>query len=279
MKFSLALAIFVLSACASAAPPERIGAVELDSSDRYLFESAKVGDKFRIDVLLPIGYAQSTERYPVVYVTDSNYLLPSAAATYLAQATDEYPKVIIVGIGWDVPSIRRIRVRDFSPTCNAEYRAQQSMTTKECGQANNFSQFIGQELQPFIDKTYRASDDNTLVGYSYGGLYALYALFNHSDLFDRYVIGSASMQWDNEYVFRAEEEYAKNHKDLAKTVYLSAGGLEREGVIPNAYLMQEQLLERKYPGLKLKLEVLDGETHMTSINPTVMRGLGYVLQQ
>ncbi len=61
MKFSLVLAVFVLSACASAAAPERIGAVELDSSDRY----------------------------PVVYVTDSNYLLPSAAATYLAQATDE----------------------------------------------------------------------------------------------------------------------------------------------------------------------------------------------
>ena len=67
---------------------ERTGAVEIDRSDRYLIPSTAVGDKFRIDVILPIGYeAAATERYPVVYVTDANYLVYSAIATYLAQAT------------------------------------------------------------------------------------------------------------------------------------------------------------------------------------------------
>ena len=277
MKSILIFVLLLFSVSVIAENPERIGSAELDNSDRYLLDSKQVGDRFRIDVLLPIGYAESGQRYPVVYVTDANYLLASTAATYLAQATGEYPKMIIVGIGWDVPSIRRIRVRDLTPTCSDEYKSRQSMTSEECGQADKFSHFIGKELQPFIDKTYRTSRDNTLVGYSYGGLFALHVLFNHSELFDRYVIGSASMDWDNEFVFRAEQQYAKNNKELSKSVYLSAGGLEGDGTIPVAYLMYEQLVARNYPGLKIKLEVLAGETHMTSINSAVMRGIGYVL--
>lgn len=258
---------------------ERIGATELDRSDRYLFESKNVGDRFRVDVVLPIGYDQSDQSYPVVYVTDSNYLLVSAAATYLAQATGEYPKMIIVGIGWDVVSIRRIRIRDLTPTCNAEFKSSNAMTDKDCGQADSFSKFIGEELQPVINQKYRTSGDNTLVGYSYGGLFGLHVLFKHSDLFNRYVIGSPSMGWDSGYLFAAEQHYANNNKDLEKTVYISSGGLEGNGQIPNAYLMYEQLLARKYPSLNINLEVLDGETHMTSISAAVMRGLGSVLAE
>ena len=74
-------------------------------------------------------------------------------------------------------------------------------------------------------------------------------------------------------VFEAEEALANSNQNLAKRVYISAGGLEPEGVIPNAYLMYEKLLSRQYPGLQASMEVLDGETHMTSINPFVIRGL------
>lgn len=274
----IALGAALLSATSLAAADDyRVGAVELERSDRYLLPSEHVGDRFRIDVVLPIGYGSSDERYPVVYVTDSNYLLYSALSTYLAQATGEYPKVILVGIGWDVPSITRIRVRDLTPTCNREYRSSRSMTKAECGQADAFVQFIGNELQPFIDERYRTAGDDTLVGYSYGGLFALHVLFNHTDLFNRYVIGSASMNWDDEYVFRMEQRYAKKHDDLAKRVYLSAGGLESDGTIPNTYRMFEQLRSRQYPGLHVDMQVFENETHMTNINPTVMRGLAYVL--
>ena len=265
--------LILLSSGAVAGTPERVGAVEFDRSSRFLFPSESVGDRLRVDVLLPLGYEITDASYPVVYVTDSNYLLFSAAATYLSQATDEMQKVIIVGVGWDVPSITRIRVRDFSPTCDAAFREQNAMTDKECGQADAFASFLQDELQPFINKTYRSNDDSTLVGYSFGGLFALHVLFNHTEAFDRYLIGSANMRWDDELVFKAEEAFAKSHDDLDKRVYLSAGGLEGSGVIPNTYRMYEQLLSREYPSLQISMEVLDGETHMTSINPFVIRGL------
>lgn len=272
------LALLLASWASAAAAPERLGPVTFDHSDRYLIPSESVGDEFRIDVLLPLGYAESDERYPVVYVTDSNYLLFSAASTYLAQATAEYPGMIIVGVGWNVPSIAQIRVRDLTPTCNRAFRDSRSMSKAECGHADEFARFMGEELRPFIDGRYRTAGDDTLVGYSYGGLFALHILFRHTDLFDRYVIGSASMDWDDSYVFKAESAYARKHQDLPKSVYLSAGGLEGDGTIPNAYRMYERLLGREYDSLAIHLDVFEGETHMTNINPTVVRGLGFVLQ-
>jgi len=40
--------------------------------------------------------------------------------------------------------------------------------------------------------------------------------------------------------------------------------------------MYETLLDRKYPNLELQVDLLEGETHMTSINPFALRGLGFV---
>ena len=272
-----AISLFaLLSGYAHCETPTHVGPVTLDRSEQYLFPSKAVGDVLRLDVVLPIGYAEAEARYPVVYVTDSNYLLTSAAATQLAQATDHLPKLILVGIGYDVAAISdtaKIRVRDFSPTCFQEYKERESIPDEWCGHADNFLTFIQDELKPFVNGKYRTMDDSTLVGYSFGGLFALHAMFTRVEVFDRYVIGSASMQWDDNVVFAEEVEYAKHHDDLDKVVYLAAGGLEGEGTIPNAYLMYERLLSRGYPGLKIELEVLDGETHMTGINATVMRGL------
>ena len=116
-----------------------------------------------------------------------------------------------------------------------------------------------------------------LVGYSFGGSFALHVLFSRTNLFDRYVIGSPNIDYDNERLFGAESTYAEQNKDLGKTVYLSAGELEGFGTIPRMFIMYERLLSRSYPGLKIKVELLDDETHMTAINPTVMRGLRFVM--
>ena len=274
----LLLIVWAAAAPATAEPYE-VGSVAYDRSERFLLPSEAVGDVFRIDVILPIGYDESEDAYPVVLVTDSDYLLASAAATQLAQATDHLPKLILVGIGYDVPSIAdtaQVRVRDFTPTCDKGFVERNAHPKELCGKADNFVAFIRNELKPLIKSRYRASDDTTLVGYSFGGVFALHALLSRVDVADRYVIGSASIEWDGEVLFDQESRYASAHDDLAAIVYLSAGGLEGNATIPNAYLMYEQLRERSYPGLTIGLEVLDGETHMTAISSTVMRGLRWV---
>jgi len=282
MKISLICLLSFAVALPAVGEPKLVGPVTFDRSHQYLMPSKAVGDEFQIDVILPIGYSESEEAYPVVFVTDSNYLLASAAATQLAQATEHLPKLILVGIGYDVPTISdtgQIRVRDFTPTCDQAYIKRNNQPKNLCGKADDFISFIKDELKPFINSKYRASDDTTLVGYSFGGTFALYALLTNNEIANRYIIGSANAEWDERVLFDTEAEYAKRHKDLRKTVYLSAGGLEGYSTIPNAYYMYEQLKARNYPGLALSIDVLDDETHMTAINSTVMRGLRWIFAE
>ena len=282
MRTSHVLMLICFVAPATIAEPARVGSVTLDRSSQFLMDSTAVGDRFRVDVMLPIGYSDSEDTYPVVYVTDSNYLFASAAATQLAQATGHLPEMILVGIGYDVPSIddtAQIRVRDFTPTCDESYLEHASLPEHLCGKADDFISFIGDELKPHIKSQYRTADDTTLVGYSFGGVFALYALLSSSDIADRYIIGSASIEWDGEILFDMEDEYARTHKNLEKVVYLSVGGLEGNRTIPNTYLMYERLMSREYPGLTISMEVLDDETHMTAISATVMRGLRTVFAE
>ena len=282
MRATLLLILLQATVVSAAAEPKQVGAVSLDRSSRFLFPSEQVGDTFRIDVVLPIGYEESDATYPVVLVTDSNYLLASAAATDLAQATGHLPKMILVGIGYDVPSIAdtaQIRARDLTPTCDLEYVTKDPNAKGFCGKADPFIAFIRDELKPFIAKRYRTMNDTTLVGYSFGGLFALHTLFTGNDIANRYVIGSASIEWDDEILYAEERKYAEQHTDLKKVVYLAVGGLEGSATIPNTYLMYERLVARNYPGLVIQEEILDDETHMTAVNATIMRGLRAVFAE
>lgn len=206
-----------------------------------------------------------------------------AAATQLAQATGDLPKMILVGIEYDVKSISdtgQIRVRDFSPTCSDEYVKRTSLPKHLCGGADRLIDFIQDELSPFVAASYRADmEDSTLLVYSFGGSFALHVLFSRTDLFDRYVIGSQNIGYDNERLFGAELTYAEQNKDLGQTVYLSAGKLEGFGTIRRMFKMHERLLPRDYPGLSIKIELLDDETHMAAINSTAMGGFRFVMSR
>ena len=56
-------------------------------------------------------------------------------------------------------------------------------------------------------------------------------------------------------------------------MYISVGSLETNEMVPNVYVMYERLKGRKYPGLEVKLDILDGEAHVLGIGTAVTRGL------
>ena len=258
------------------------GAVSIDRSEQFLLRSEKMGDDYRIDIMLPIGYADSQDRYPVVYITDSNYLFYPAAASQLAQVTGDLPSLILVGIGYNVPGIPdtgQIRFRDLAPTCDKAYQKSWSVPDEYCqGTADEFLAFLQDELKPFVNERYRTNpDDETLVGYSLGGIFSLHVLFTHPEAFDRYVAGSPGIRWDDELLLEEERKYAANHDDLDKFVHISAGGLEDPLRIANVHVMYSRLKSRKYPGLKVDLDILENETHNTGINAAVMKGLRSVM--
>jgi predicted alpha/beta superfamily hydrolase len=265
--------------------PDEPTAVTISGTDRHLLYSKEIDQTFEIDVAMP--YSLPAGKLPVVYVTDGGSMFPLVTiSAMLLQLGFELPPMIIVGIGYKVDTPREalsLRTRDLTPAVDEAFLAEQSAGPDGLspGGADAFLDFIEEQVKPMIRANYPASDDETLVGDSLGGLFALHALFTRTDDYDRYLVGSPSIWWDNQSLFETEAAYANNHEDLDADVFISVGALE-EGVNPeldsakmvsNSVEMAARLRAHDYPSLRLTEHVFEGETHLSVIPATMSRGL------
>lgn len=178
------LAFLLLASLVSCATfePER-GATPIDylpalAGDYFPMLSEFVGRDYHIFVRLPEGYdADSTKRYPVVYLLDGDSLFPMLAPTHLFLTYDEgLPEAILVGIAYGGFGEVNERSLDFS--------APTSDLPSEQTRAPQFLQFLKSELLPKIENTFRAdSERRVLVGQSRGGHFVLYSALQEPDLF------------------------------------------------------------------------------------------------
>ncbi|WP_444944656.1 alpha/beta hydrolase [Microbulbifer sp. SSSA002] len=248
----------------------------------YNFYSDLLERKYVIDVMLPLSYSpENADRYPVIYMTDGFLHFPMTAPNLIQeQVPDEFgnvkvPAVILVGIShaFDHRNLSQ-RVVDFTPVSGVIKGA------KLGGGADHFLEFIEEELKPFINNNFKGNEeDETLVGHSLGGLLALHALFNHTNNFDRYVIGSPSIWWADKQILDSELAYAERNTDLGKSVYLFIGSEEvcNEvnsvcGIEDFSFLTQ-QLKSRQYENLTLKQHMFDHENHSTVVAPGYDQGI------
>ena len=83
------------------------------------------------------------------------------------------------------------------------------------------------EIIPWVEARHPTAPERALIGYSLGGLFAMYAMFESPSTFTHYLLGSPSMYWNDEVMFQVEQACADKHKDLKARVFLSAGVDER----------------------------------------------------
>jgi predicted alpha/beta superfamily hydrolase len=198
------------------------------------------------------------------------------------QVLDELPELIVIGIGYPTLTYKETlgyRSRDYTPTEDPAWleRFIQARSLTEAygtGGAQNFLSFIQEELMPFIQSNYPVDpDDKTMGGSSLSGLFGLYSLFKEPEIFNKYMIGSPSLWWDDEVLFSFERAYADEHDDLPARVFMSIGGLEDESVIRLMQHIVEILQQRDYPSLELTSHIFEGETHLSVPAAAISRGL------
>lgn len=277
--------------------------------------SEYVGDDFRVSVSVPEGFVPGLEPdggpYPVIYVLDGYWAFGGVTEFVRTQASYSLPHAIVVGISYQDDStwgrLQR-RTRDFTPTSWELYAAVNDRDLAQrlelgdsapfdsypMGGADAFLQFIQHELQPMIEASYPADpDDATIIGSSFGGLFATYALFTAPEVFQRYVIISPGLNWDDALLSAREEEFAATHEDLPAKVFFAAGSREREERLARAqygdpllaeleesYRMVERvealagaLTGRGYPSLEVEWKVIEGENHTSVALPGTSIGL------
>jgi predicted alpha/beta superfamily hydrolase len=257
----------------SIASSQEFPRVSLRNTEVRTITSRHVDQEYEIDVWLPRGYAAGKGRYPVVYVLDAEYNF--GCVSYIARRlikSSDIPEVLVVGVAYDTTyeDFYAKRSRDLTPVQTP------SPEGWESGGADKFSSFLREELIPFVNESYRTiPDDRTIVGHSYGGLYCLYALFEQSDLFQRFVVVSPSIWYAGGLVHQYEKQYSERSHDLAKTLFVAAA--EDEPNIPiDVFRLKRSLASRAYPGLALKVALELGENHRSVFPIAFTRGLRYV---
>lgn len=264
--------------------------VTLKNSEVRYLHSEFVNEDYRLDIQLPADYATCDTTYPVLIAPDADVGFPLVAniSDVLTFPINQIEPPIIVGIGYknlrDLGDFMAWRVRDLTPTKNAptdqywEKQVNQIFRRNmevSSGGAEKFYQFIAQELIPFIDSNYRTSEFRAFMGYSYGGLFTLYVLFNHPETFNAYYAGSPSFHYDNRVLFHYESTYAQAHSDLPVTLFISSGSLEKRAV--ELKKMAELLHSRNYPGLNLETAVIPGKNHQTAVPESYTEALMFLL--
>jgi predicted alpha/beta superfamily hydrolase len=284
----LVAALLAITPCTLAQQPTDPQPVPLPASELRKLHSNLMGQDFLIYVQLPLNYIpDGSKEYPVLYVTEGNRSFPTYAniSTIIGFPDTGFPQVIVVGIAYDIETMLDWavgRTRDLTPVEDAgteQYwegllrgmSGDQSLEVTTGG-APLFLSFICDELVPFIDSAYPVDPGNrALGGYSYGGLFSLFALFEHPGMFQRYFAGSPSIHYADRVMFEVEQAYSETHTDLPARLFLTMGGLEDESGIDNMKRMEEVLKSRNYPSLEVYSQIFEGEHHVSAYPASIMR--------
>ncbi len=252
---------------------QKLPKVSIKNTQYTVLTSKIYSHGYDINIYLPPDYENSDKSYPVVYILDADYNFGMVCyGTRHLTINKDIPDVILVGIG----KISSRRVRDYTPT---------KTSMSGSGGANQFIEFLRQELIPFISSTYRVNDDRTIVGHSLGGLFAYYCLFNSPDLFKSYLAVSPSLWYDDELVFKLEELSFVSNKILPSRIYSAVGELETRTngmyheMVQEHTRLTKQLQGRSYPKLMFKAETLSDENHHSIFPRAFMNGMRFLFEE
>ena len=241
-----------------------------------VFHSSIIEDDFYIYISLPDGYQESVKKYPVLYLLDGDisFGMATSIARYL-QFGNTIPELIIVGIGYG--ALKKSKGNDR----NRDYTISNRRNRPGSGGAPKFRTFLLEELIPYIDNEFRTiPDDRTIYGYSLGGLFALYSMFTEPDFFNRYIIGSPHLAWDNFRIFSVQEDAFNSIGDINASLFISVGSEQSTETYFDPIDRMVTLFEEKgYEGIKLSTKVFDGGTHLMCPPEALTYGLVSVFSE
>jgi uncharacterized protein len=270
------------------------GCSALTPDGRYTFNDTRVIEyatpdaarQYRFYVSLPRNYERrTTEHFPVIILLDADYSF-ALTRNLVRHFTDRHQaqESIIVGIAYpgaddDMDVYHRTRTRDYTPSFTLE-NGYGPEIQKLSGGGPAFLQSLADDILPEIDRRFRTEPaERMLVGNSFSGVFAAYALLTRPDLFRRYLIVSPSLWYDNRMIFDVAKRYIAMHRSLPVKVFWSVGGEENQPP-PEGSQMVDYLLEftalmkdAKLDGYESTVAVFEHETHNSVFPAALSRGL------
>lgn len=139
------------------------------------FNSSKLGESRRLKIQLPRNYDANPEKvYPIVLVLDADYLFePVAGNVDYFSYWEDMPESIVVGI---MQGDKRYEDCEYDDT-----------NFLPADKGADFFEFIGLELIPYIDNSYRTAKFIIAIGHDFTANFINYYLFKDPPLFNGYI--------------------------------------------------------------------------------------------
>lgn len=242
--------------------------VPIANSQLRQIRSSIIGQDYQVKIRLPEDYGSTPNLYPVLYLLDGDHAFAMATDIVQYLIYDEHiPDLIIVSTAYGdkrTPAYGGInmRIRDLAPFPTP-------FTDQKPGGVE-YLEFLQHELIPFVESNYQVSPtDRTLWGYSFGGIFSLYAIFQKPCLFQRCIVVEG---FDQKY-FETEELFAKQNKDLPLRLFLSSRLNDEWGWGRDLSELNDRLNKRKYPSLQSEYTPLNDIGHFTIPAEGLTKGL------
>ncbi len=276
------------------------GELTLDGTSVFDLDSQVLGDSLRVTVATPHLYEAFATPLPTLYILDGNVCLPIASSIARAMqmlAFGVCPPVLCVGIGYPTDNlldVMSLRTRDLTPVAGEIPASPMPVDRFGMGGAPALLETLVSEVFPFVEERYRSDpQERCVVGWSFGALFGLHALFSGRAAFSKAMLISPSVWWADRDILREERSYAEGHDDLNCAVYATVGDREESAasrmwpppaaeqaaelgkaeMVSNLGRLAETLRSRHYPSLVLHHETLMDEHHTTIFPAAFTRGL------
>jgi predicted alpha/beta superfamily hydrolase len=244
--------------------------------EKHIIHSEIIGEDKEYWVHLPMDYEKSSEKYPVMYITDGDeHFFLAAGITQFMSSQYITPELIVVAI------FHKDRNHDLTPThCSTYLNGVESDGAKVSGGGEKLLEFIEKELVAQIESNYRTAPYRILAGHSLGGLFCVYSYLSRSDLFNAFIAMDPALNWDNDFCERTLMALPDQAPNFKNKLYISSAHNAPQGKPDKGPFRKSQ--DSFYKELKTKqssnskLEYFEDEKHLTVPYRSLYAGLSYI---
>ena len=254
---------------------------------QFDFTSREDTAPHRIYLYTPPG-EPAAEGWPVLYLLDGNAVIATAVEVLRAQAPYtlgtgiHFGVVVAVGYPTDEAYDGVRRSWDLGPPPGRAYPPfTEDGPPVRTGGAEQFLAFIEDELKPEIARLVPINAKRqTIFGHSFGGLFALHALFKKPDAFTAWISASPAIWWEGAGIVTRAEEFVVAGQGGGGRILLLVGEYEQQlapfqvgaedaekrlAAFRDSRIVDytREMAERLTPVLPTSYVFLPGETHMS----------------
>jgi predicted alpha/beta superfamily hydrolase len=234
----------------------------------FVSHSGETGTDYAIYVDAPDA-EHGPGPWPAVLLMDGDFFFDAAVeACRSLGKSGLMPPVVLAGVGYGVGfgEPGNHRGRDYTPTA----ASQEPLS----GGADRFLGYLGGSLWPELARRYPLREDSRgIAGHSVGSLLALHALFQARPFFNLALASAPSIWWDNRSILRLAAALRDRQDRLSGRLYLGAGANDTPSMTGDLALLENQLRDRPFEGLRVVSERFAGRDHYDVVPFTLRSGL------